>query len=70
MFRDKGKELNNLINFGTFTEVIDIGQEIISNKWIWMEKELHDGHKWKVKGRLVTKGFQVKNSPKSNIQQF
>ena len=62
----KEAELQNLLNFETFEEVEDIGQQTIQSRWILTEKQEHDGQKTKVKGRIVAKGFQESIKPQSD----
>ena len=62
----KEKELQNLFNYDVFEEVDDIGQEKIGSRWVITKKEKADGQKTIVKGRLVARGFQEKESPQSD----
>ena len=55
-----------MLNFETFEEVEDTGQETIQSRWVLTEKQAHDGQKKKVKGRLVAKGFQEAFKPQSD----
>ena len=52
--------------YGVFEEVEDEGQETVGSRWVITRKEKADGQKQKVKGRLVAKGFQEKESPQSD----
>ena len=62
----KNKEIENLEKYGVFEEVEDEGQETVGSRWVINRKEKADGQKQKVKGRLVAKGFQEKESPQSD----
>ena len=62
----KQKELQNLFKYDVFEEVDDIGQERIGSRWVITQKEKADGQKNAVKGRLVARGFQEKESPQSD----
>ena len=62
----KNKEIENFEKYGVFEEVEDEGQETIGSMWVITRKEKADGQKQKVKGRLVAKGFQEKESPQSD----
>ena len=65
----KISELNNLIHYETFEEILEEDvrdEEIIGIRWILTEKEQHDGQKTKIKARLVAKGFQEQNKPQSD----
>ena len=62
----KQAELQNLLNFQTFEEVLDNGQKTIQSRWVLTEKQAHDGQKRKVKGRLVAKGFQEEFKPQAD----
>ena len=52
--------------YGVFEEVEDEGQDTVDSRWVITRKEKSDGQKQKVKGRLVAKGFQEKESPQSD----
>ena len=41
----KEDEINNILNFGTFTEVNEINLDFITRKWVITEKENHDDMK-------------------------
>merc|ERR1712115_403248 len=58
----KQKKIENLEKYGVFEEVEDEGQDTVDSKWVITRKEKADGQKQKVKGRLVAKGFQKKES--------
>ena len=60
------KELENLILYDTFEEVVDTGQERIGSRWIITQKEKHDGQKQEIKARLVARGFQEEDKPQSD----
>ena len=62
----KQKEIENLEKYGVFEEVEDEGQDTLDSRWVITRKEKSDGQKQKVKGRLVAKGFQEKESPQSD----
>ena len=49
----KKREVENLINYSTFEEVQDEGQETIGSRWVVTQKEKHDGQKTEYKARLV-----------------
>ncbi len=61
MIEAKQKEIENLEKYGVFEEVEDEGQNTVDSRWVITRKEKADGQKQKVKGRLVAKGFQVRN---------
>ena len=42
-------QIENLLNFGMFSEVKDTGQNMITSRWILNEKESHDGQKVNMK---------------------
>ena len=46
------------MDYATFEEVVDEGQEVIGSHWIITVKEKHDGKKQQFKVRLVAQGFQ------------
>ena len=62
----KEKELNNLLEYETFEEVDDIGQETIGSRWVVTKKEAHDGQKSDYKARLVARGFQENTKPQAD----
>jgi hypothetical protein len=62
----KEKELDNLIKYGVFEEVVDEGQDTIGSRWVIIKKEKADGQKTNYKGRLVARGFQEKEAPQSD----
>ena len=62
----KEKELDNLVKYRVFEEVVDAGQETISLRWVITKKEKADGQKTDYKGRLVAHGFQEKSAPQSD----
>ena len=62
----KEVELKNLMDYETFEEVADVGQERITSRWVVTTKEVHDGQKTKCKARLVARGFQEEVSPQSD----
>ena len=62
----KEKELQNLVNFDTFEEVTDSGQDTIDSRWVINQKEDHDGQKTKIKARIVAKGYQEAEKPQSD----
>ena len=62
----KQREIENLEKYGVFEEVEDEGQDVVDSRWVITRKEKSDGQKQKVKGRLVAKGFQEKESPQSD----
>ena len=49
----KERELDNLMKYGVFEEVDDVGQETIGSRWVITKKEKADGQKTDYKGRLV-----------------
>ena len=51
---------------GVFEEVENEGQETVGSRWVITRKEKADGQKQNYKGRLVAKGFQEKEAPKSD----
>ena len=51
------KELQSFIETGTYTEVDDSGQNVISMRWVYTYKSLPDGGE-KPKARLVARGFE------------
>ena len=59
----KEKELGNLMKYGVYEEVEDIGQERITLRWVITRKEKADGQKTEYKGRLVARGFQEQLAP-------
>ena len=59
----KERELDNLMKYGVFEEVDDVGQETIGSRWVITKKEKADGQKTDYKGRLVARGFQEKEAP-------
>ena len=62
----KERELDNLMKYGVFEEVCEEGQEMIGSRWVITKKEKADGQKTDYKGRLVARGFQVKEAPQSD----
>lgn len=62
----KEKELDNFQYYEAFEEVKDTGQEKIGSRWVITEKERQDGQKTKIKARLVARGFQETEKPKSD----
>ncbi|XP_068232178.1 titin-like [Palaemon carinicauda] len=62
----KEKELENFEYYEAFEEVKDTGQEKIGSRWVITEKERQDGQKTKIKARLVARGFQETEKPKSD----
>ena len=46
----KDVEMRNLLDYETFDEVEDIGQERITGRWVVTVKENHDRQKTKYKG--------------------
>ena len=62
----KQKELENLEKYEVFEEVKYEGQETVGSRWVITKKEKADGQKKKVKGRLVSKGFQYIEVPQSD----
>ena len=62
----KETEIKNLVDYGTFEEVDDTGQERITSRWVITVKEAHDGQKIKFKARLVARGFQEEMPPQSD----
>ena len=66
MIEAKQKEIENLEIYRVFEEVEKEGQDTVDSRWVITRKEKSDGQKQKVKGRLVAKGFQEKESPQSD----
>ena len=62
----KQRELNNFKHYEAFEEDDDIGQERIGSRWVITEKERQDGQKAQIKARLVARGFQEIEKPKSD----
>ena len=62
----KEAEIDNLLDYDVFEEGKDEGQDTIGSKWVMTAKEKHDGHKQKIKARLVAFGFQETMRPKSD----
>ena len=62
----KAAEISNFIRFDAFAEVEDLGQPRISSGWVVTEKLNHDGMKVKNKARLVVRGFQEAEDPRSD----
>ena len=58
--------MDNLMKYGVFEEVDDVGQETIGSRWVITKKEKADGQKTDYKGRLVARGFQEKEAPQSD----
>jgi len=63
---DKEKEIENLMDYSTFEEVVDEGQDVIGSRWVITVKEKHDGQKQQCKARLVARGFQEHLKPQSD----
>ena len=66
VIKAKEKELDNFKQYEAIEEVKDIGQETIGSRWVVTEKERQDGQKTKIKARLVARGFQETEKPKSD----
>ena len=49
----KRREVENLMDYSTFKEVKDEGQETLGSCWVVTQKEKHDGQKTEYKARLV-----------------
>ena len=62
----KEVEIKNLLDYDTFEEVDDVGQERITSRWVVTAKEVHDGQKSKCKARLVARGLQEEISLQSD----
>ena len=62
----KRTEVENLMDYSTFEEVEDDGQETIGSRWVVTQKEKHDGQKTEYKARLVARGFQERLKPQSD----
>ena len=62
----KKVEIKNLMDFDTFEEVEETGQEKVGSRWVITKKEIHDGQKTKCKARIVAKGFHEKEKPQSD----
>ena len=62
----KEAEMEKFIRFEVFQEVEDIGQPQISSRWVVTEKQDHDRMKVKTIARLVVRGFQVAEDPRSD----
>ena len=41
----KQNEIKNLIDYETYEEIKDKGQEMIGSRWVITQKEQHDGQK-------------------------
>ena len=54
------------MDYSTFEEVKDEGQETIGSRWVVTQKEMHDGQKTEYKARLVARGFQERLKPQSD----
>ena len=54
----KTNKVKNLLDYDTFEEIEDVGQETIGSRWVITVKEKHDGQKQQTKARLVARGFQ------------
>ena len=48
----KTTEVNNLLDYDVFEEVMDEGQQMIGSRWVVTCKEKHDGQKQETKARL------------------
>ena len=62
----KESEITNFNRFEAYEEVDDIGQTRITSRWVVTEKEAHDGMKKRIKARLVVRGFQEEEDPRSD----
>ena len=62
----KEAELKNWDQFDVYVEVDDVGQPRIGSRWVCTEKEGHDGMKVRHKARLVVRGFQEAEDPRSD----
>ena len=49
----KRREVENLMDYSTFEEVQDEGQETIGSRWVVTQKEKHDRQKTEYKANLV-----------------
>ena len=54
------------MDYETFEEVADEGQNVIGSRWVITVKEKHDGQKQQCKARLVARGFQESLKPQSD----
>ena len=66
VIESKQREYNNFLKFNAFEEIEDVGQSRIGSRWVVTEKETHDGMKTKTKSRLVVRGFQEEEQPRSD----
>ena len=62
----KKNKIKNLMNYETFEEVKDEGQEEIRSHWVVTQKEKHDGQKQPYKAGLIGCGFQEDLKPQSD----
>ena len=62
----KEAEMGNFIRFKAFEDIEDQGQPRISSRWVITEKQNHDAMKVKTKARLVVRGFQETEEPRSD----
>merc|ERR1712030_113785 len=62
----KEKEIEDLMDYSTFEEVADEGQDVIGSRWVITVKEKHDGQKQQCKARLVARCFQESYKPQSD----
>ena len=54
------------MDYETFEEVADEGQNVIGSRWVITVKEKHDGQKQQCKARFVARGFQESLKPQSD----
>jgi hypothetical protein len=59
--KEKETELEHLMDFETFEEVPDVGQNKVESQWVITKK--HDGQKTTYKGMLVAKVFHKEIKP-------
>ena len=62
----KESEMENFQRFEAYEEVKDVGQPRIGSRWVITQKEGHDGMKTRIKARLVVRGFQEVEDPRSD----
>ena len=62
----KRNEVKNLIDYTTFQDVPDQGQEVVGSNWVITQKGKHDGQKKPCKARLVARGYQEGLKPQSD----
>ena len=48
----KRNEIKNLMDYDTFEEIRDNGQDTVGSRWVITQKEKHDGQKQACKGKI------------------